>query len=142
MTAPAAPAAPLFAQDQYLSEVRHTTPLPADTETAFLSVCRHDDAARERLVGAYQPLVLNVARRYLRRDGALDLMDLVQEGNIGLLNALDQYDSALGTAFSTLAFTCIRAAITAAGVLAQLLVAVARQQERMLSDAMAVPDAA
>ncbi|MBA3824221.1 MAG: sigma-70 family RNA polymerase sigma factor [Ktedonobacterales bacterium] len=114
MAAPAAPAAPLFAQDQYLSEIRHTAPLAPDAEVLYLMVCRRDADARERLVVAYQPLVLNVARRYLRRDAAMDLMDLVQEGNIGLLTALDQYDLSLGTAFSTLAFTCIRAAITAA----------------------------
>jgi RNA polymerase primary sigma factor len=114
MTAPAAPAAPLFAQDQYLSEVRHTTPLTPDAEVIALMACRHDDDARERLVAAYQPLVLNIARRYLRRDTAMDLMDLVQEGNIGLLTALDQYDLSMDTEFSTLAFTYIRGAITAA----------------------------
>ncbi len=104
----------LFAQDMYFNHVHHTAPLDDATETALLYCCSTDASARDRLVEAYQPLVLNIARRYYRRDTAMELMDLVQEGNIGLLKSLESYDPSVGTVFSTHAFQCIRGAITQA----------------------------
>lgn len=54
-----------------------------------LSLARN---ARERLVAVYQPLVVAMARRRLFRFQSMDLMDVIQEGNLGLLDALDRYD--------------------------------------------------
>jgi RNA polymerase primary sigma factor len=104
----------LFAQDMYLRQVHHTVPLEKEAESILLQRCSSDCTARDRLVEAYQPLVLNIARQYHRRDGALELMDLVQEGNIGLLKALESFDPMVGTMFSTHAFNDIRGAISQA----------------------------
>ena len=71
---------------------------------------RNDRAARAALVDEHMGIVRAVARRY--RGLGLPLEDLVQEGAIGLLNAIDDYDSSRGTSFSTYAFWRIRAAVT------------------------------
>ncbi len=54
-----------------------------------LSLARN---AREQLVEVYQPLVVAMARRRLFRFQSMELLDVIQEGNIGLLDALDRYD--------------------------------------------------
>jgi RNA polymerase sigma factor (sigma-70 family) len=69
-----------------------------------------DRVARTRLVEEHMGLVRSVAFRY--RDLGLPLEDLVQEGAIGLLAAIDEYDSSRGATFSTYAFWRVRAAVT------------------------------
>jgi RNA polymerase sigma factor (sigma-70 family) len=69
-----------------------------------------DRVARTRLVEEHMGLVRSVAFRY--RDLGLPVEDLVQEGAIGLLTAVDEYDSSRGATFSTYAFWRIRAAVT------------------------------
>ena len=71
---------------------------------------RGDRAARDALVEAHIGLVRSIAFRY--RDLGLPIEDLVQEGAIGLLTAIDEYDPERGTSFSTYAFWRIRAAVT------------------------------
>src|SRR5581483_6820299 len=71
---------------------------------------RGDHAARTKLVEEHIGLVRSVAFRY--RDLGLPSEDLVQEGAIGLLTAIDDYDSSRGASFSTYAFWRVRAAIT------------------------------
>ena len=71
---------------------------------------RGDRAARAKLVEEHMGLVRSVASRY--RDLGLPAEDLVQEGAIGLLTAIDDYDSNRGASFSTYAFWRARAAIT------------------------------
>jgi RNA polymerase sigma factor (sigma-70 family) len=72
---------------------------------------RHGDrAARTALVEEHMGLVQSLAFRY--RDLGLPVEDLVQEGAIGLLAAVDRYDSRRGASFSTYAFWRVRAAIT------------------------------
>jgi RNA polymerase primary sigma factor len=71
---------------------------------------RGDRVARTRLVEEHMGLVRSVAFRY--RDLGLPVEDLVQEGAIGLLVAIDDYDSRRGATFSTYAFWRVRAAVT------------------------------
>lgn len=71
---------------------------------------RGDRLARAALVEEHMGLVRSVARRYRHLGVPLD--DLVQEGAIGLLTAVDDYDPARGAGFSTFAFWRVRAAVT------------------------------
>ncbi len=69
-------------------------------------------SASERLTNSNLRLVVSVARRYLRR--GLPLLDLVQEGNLGLMRAVEKYDPHRGFKFSTYATWWIRQAVTRA----------------------------
>jgi RNA polymerase primary sigma factor len=80
-------------------------------ERDLLGAARNGDpAARRELVDRYLGLVKSIARRY--RGLGLPAEDLVQEGAIGLLTAIDQFDPDNGAAFSTYAFWRIRQAVT------------------------------
>lgn len=70
------------------------------------------DLAKNRLIEANLRLVIHVARRY--RGLEMDLMDLIQEGNLGLMHAVEKYDYRKGFRFSTYAIWWIRQAITRA----------------------------
>jgi RNA polymerase sigma-B factor len=72
---------------------------------AFARLRAGEPGAREALVERYLPLVRHLARRYGRASEPLD--DLVQVGSIGLLGAIDRYDPATGTAFSSFAVPTI-----------------------------------
>lgn len=69
--------------------------------------------AREEMVRAYLPLVVSFAKRY-RGKSSLDLLDLIQEGNLGLMRAVEKYDYRRGVKVSTYAVWWIRQAITRA----------------------------
>jgi RNA polymerase primary sigma factor len=79
-----------------------------DSEPAsrFLAAVRSLAAARDRMVGANLRLVLSIAKRYLFSGIPMD--DLIQEGNIGLLKAVDKFDWRRGYKFSTMATWWIR----------------------------------
>src|SRR2546421_5786204 len=65
--------------------------------------------AREQIVIALQRLVIHLARRFLSRFQSLELLDLIQEGNLGLLLAIDHYPSTgTGEGFLGYATVCIR----------------------------------
>ena len=70
------------------------------------------DEARRRLIGANLRLVVSVAKKYI--GGPLFFMDLVQEGNIGLMRAVEKFDYRRGNRFSTYATWWIRQAVTRA----------------------------
>lgn len=97
----------------YLSEV---TRIPLLTESEEQDLARRmrcgDRAARERLIVSHLRLVVSVAREY--GETGLDLPDLIQEGNLGLIEAADRFDPERGFRFSTYARWWIRQAIGAA----------------------------
>ena len=96
------------ALQQYLRQVKWTPRLTEEEEAQLLQQ-RGCEQARARLVEGYQPMVLGMAKRYQRHVQEMELMDLVQEGNEGLLRALQGYDGSLGEAsFRTWAFAWIR----------------------------------
>lgn len=70
-------------------------------------------AARERIVKAHLRLVVSIARKYQRRS-SLDLLDLIQEGNMGLMHAIEKFDYRRGVKISTYAVWWIRQSIVRA----------------------------
>ena len=97
----------------YLSEIARIPVLSRDEEHALAARVRAGDAkAKERMVEANLRLVVQIARRYLNR--GLPLPDLIEEGNLGLLRAVDKFDPDRGTRFSTYATWWIRQTVTRA----------------------------
>jgi len=108
-----APEAPLDAMSQYMSEMRGIAPLADGEERRLLdAIHAGDTAARDRLVLAFQPWLLSLARRYAAGSEHLTLLDYVQEGNVGLLESIARHaDSATFTkpvAFRTWAYWWVR----------------------------------
>ena len=86
--------------------------LAPEERAALTEIAERGRLARERLTAANLRLVVSVARRYTAH--GLSLADLIQEGNIGLLRAVEKFDPARGLRFTTCAVWWIRQAITRA----------------------------
>lgn len=94
----------------YLSEIGAVPLLSAEEEHLLaVRVRQGDKDAREQFVSANLRLVVHVARQYQRDEG--DLLDLIQDGNLGLLQAVEHFDPERGTKFSTYAFWWIMQAM-------------------------------
>jgi RNA polymerase primary sigma factor len=96
--------------EAYFQAIHQTPLLTAKQEKALARRVRGGDTdARDHMVRANLRLVVNIARRYVGR--GLDLPDLIAEGNLGLLRAVDDFEPDLGNRFSTYACHWIKQAI-------------------------------
>lgn len=86
----------------YLRDISRYQPITLEQEQILAQAARQGDAeAREQLIHAHLLMVVNIARQYLRPQ--VEFLDLIQEGNIGLIYAVDMFDPAKGNRLSTLA---------------------------------------
>lgn len=97
----------------YLKEIGRVPLLNADQEIDLAKrIENNDDEAKQELAEANLRLVVSIAKRYVGR--GMSFLDLIQEGNMGLIKAVDKFDYRLGFKFSTYATWWIRQAITRA----------------------------
>jgi RNA polymerase nonessential primary-like sigma factor len=94
----------------YLKEIGRSPLLSADEEVSFsIKLQQGDEAARHRMIESNLRLVVKIARCYLNR--GLDFLDLIEEGNFGLMRAVEKFDPHRGFRFSTYATWWIRQTI-------------------------------
>lgn len=105
-------AEPVSTLSLYLREIGQAKLLTADEEKELARRLRRgDENARQKLIESNVRLVVHLAKRYARHGDPEALLDLIQEGNLGLFRAVDRFDPARGTRFSTYAAYWIRQAI-------------------------------
>lgn len=96
--------------ETYLREINETSLLTAADEQELAGrIAQGDVEARDRMVRANLRLVVNIARGYTGK--GLGLQDLIEEGNLGLLRAVEGFDPSVGTRFSTYASYWIKQSI-------------------------------
>lgn len=94
----------------YLSEIEFSPLLTADEEKFYSRKSQKGDmAARDKMIECNLRLVVKIARRYMNR--GLPLLDLIEEGNLGLIRAVEKFDPERGFRFSTYATWWIRQTI-------------------------------
>lgn len=99
----------------YLKEIGKVPLLSRDEEVAVAKrIEAGDESAKDELAAANLRLVVSIAKRYAKHNGKMGILDLIQEGNIGLMKAVDKFDYSKGFKFSTYATWWIRQAITRA----------------------------
>ena len=100
----------LDATRMYLSEIGYSPLLTAEEEVYFARLAQKgEEAARKRMIESNLRLVVKIARRYMNR--GLAFLDLIEEGNLGLIHAVEKYDPERGFRFSTYATWWIRQTI-------------------------------
>ena len=98
----------LDATQLYLNEIGFSPLLSAEEEVYFSRrSLKGDEAARKRMIESNLRLVVKIARRYINR--GLTLLDLIEEGNLGLIRAVEKFDPERGFRFSTYATWWIQA---------------------------------
>jgi RNA polymerase nonessential primary-like sigma factor len=100
----------LDATQLYLNEIGFSPLLSAEEEVFYArKALRGDEAARKRMIESNLRLVVKISRRYVNR--GLALLDLIEEGNLGLIRAVEKFDPERGFRFSTYATWWIRQTI-------------------------------
>ncbi len=100
----------LDATQLYLGEVGYSPLLTAEEEVLYARrALRSDEVARKRMIESNLRLVVKISRRY--SNGGLALLDLVEEGNLGLIRAVEKFDPERGFRFSTYTTWWIRQTI-------------------------------
>lgn len=100
----------LDATQLYLNEIGRSPLLTAEEEVYFSRLARAgDESGRQRMIESNLRLVVKISRRYLNR--GLTLLDLIEEGNLGLMRAVEKFDPEKGFRFSTYATWWIRQTI-------------------------------
>ena len=101
---------PLDATRLYLREIGNAKLLTAEEEVELSRLAQKgDEASRQRMIASNLRLVVKISRRYLNRGMAL--LDLIEEGNLGLIRAVEKFDPERGFRFSTYATWWIRQTI-------------------------------
>ncbi|MCB1865999.1 MAG: RNA polymerase sigma factor RpoS [Chromatiales bacterium] len=104
------PSSQLDATRLYLAEIGHSELLTPEEERYYARKAqRGEEAARKRMIECNLRLVVKIARRYVNR--GLPLLDLIEEGNLGLIRAVEKFDPERGFRFSTYATWWIRQTI-------------------------------
>jgi RNA polymerase nonessential primary-like sigma factor len=104
------PSSNLDATQMYLSEIGFSPLLSAEEEVYFSRLAlKGDEPSRKRMIESNLRLVVKIARRYNNR--GLPLLDLIEEGNLGLIRAVEKFDPERGFRFSTYATWWIRQTI-------------------------------
>jgi RNA polymerase primary sigma factor len=99
----------------YLKEIgKHKLLSGAEEKDLAKRILEGDDEARKTLASANLRLVVSIAKKYIGRSQDLTLLDLIQEGNLGLFKAVEKFDWRKGYKFSTYATWWIRQAVTRA----------------------------
>src|SRR3989338_3608670 len=99
----------------YLKEIGQYPLLNGEEEVELAKrILKGDESARQKLALSNLRLVVSIAKKYVGRSANLSLLDLIQEGNIGLFKAVEKFDFTRGFKFSTYATWWIRQAITRA----------------------------
>jgi RNA polymerase nonessential primary-like sigma factor len=100
----------LDATQLYLNEIGYSPLLTAEEEVYFSRMAlRGEEAGRKRMIESNLRLVVKISRRYINR--GLTLLDLIEEGNLGLIRAVEKFDPERGFRFSTYATWWIRQTI-------------------------------
>ena len=104
----------IYAHDQsvqkYIKEIKKINALNAEQEKEIIKKAQQGDKnAKDILINAHLKLVVSIARRYQRR--GLALSDLIEEGNMGLIYAVDKFNIEIGVRFASYATWWIRQSI-------------------------------